>query len=364
MLMDNTPQTPNQFESHSEEPKPQQLPAEPKLSSKKSTVVVLAVSVILLLGAFIYFYINKDDSETTQESTSSNTESNIAVNIENPDVYWDDTLVEKIKAYDETNDNVTYAFTDDSINITGNGLPNHDTGDFPNDNNPNTISEQSVDKTVPRRPTYTGTATDARVFGITLGGIPFEPGTAEKDQATGWSIEAFNVTMIFGAGVDFNNAHVQPNGTYHYHGVPEVLITAEDNQHSNLIGFAADGFPIYARYGFTDPADSSSAIKEMTPSWQLKSGTRQAGEPSGNYNGDYTNDFEYVAGLGDLDECNGRLTVTPEFPGGTYAYFLTEAFPFAGRCVKGQIAEGFSTAPGGGALPNGAGAQQGPPPQP
>jgi autotransporter-associated beta strand protein len=29
-----------------------------------------------------------------------------------------------------------------------------------------------------------------------------------------------------------------------------------------------------------------------------------------------------VAGLGDLDECNGRVGVTPEFPNGTYAYFL------------------------------------------
>jgi len=27
--------------------------------------------------------------------------------------------------------------------------------------------------------------------------------------------------------------------------------------------------------------------------------------------------------LGDLDECNGRWCVTPEFPNGTYAYFTT-----------------------------------------
>ncbi len=363
--MDKQPEQMKQFEGLDQEPKPNKLPEEPKLSTKKSTIIALVISVILLLGAFIYFYATKNSDEPTQESANTEQEESVTVNLENPDVYWDDTLVAKIQAYDETNDNVSYAFTEDIITVTGNGLPSHETGDFPNENNPNTISEQDVNKSLPRRPVYTGEVTDARVFGITLGGIPFEPGTAERDQATGWSIEAFNVSMIFNPGVDINNAHVQPNGTYHYHGTPESLVTAGDNQHSNLIGFAADGFPIYARYGYTDPADSSSAIKELSPSWQLRSGSRQSGEPSGSYNGDYTNDFEYVADSGDLDECNGRFTATPEFPGGTYAYFLTSSFPFAGRCVKGQVAEGFSTAPSGGVVPTGPqGPQQGAPPRP
>ena len=45
-------------------------------------------------------------------------------------------------------------------------------------------------------------------------------------------------------------------------------------------------------------------------------------------------DFEYVSGLGDLDEHNGRTCVTPEYPSGTYAYFVTlgadliPAFPY------------------------------------
>lgn len=29
----------------------------------------------------------------------------------------------------------------------------------------------------------------------------------------------------------------------------------------------------------------------------------------------FINDYEYVCGLGDLDECNGRECITPEFPG-------------------------------------------------
>jgi len=53
--------------------------------------------------------------------------------------------------------------------------------------------------------------------------------------------------------------------------------------------------------------------------------------------GTFLQDFEYVAGLGDLDECNGRTGVTPEFPKGIYHYFATETFPYLQRCVKGSL---------------------------
>ena len=39
------------------------------------------------------------------------------------------------------------------------------------------------------------------------------------------------------------------------------------------------------------------------------------------YNG--IDDWNYVAGLGDLDQCNGRFGATPEFPEGTYYYVST-----------------------------------------
>ena len=43
------------------------------------------------------------------------------------------------------------------------------------------------------------------------------------------------------------------------------------------------------------------------------------------------------AGLGDLDECNGRTGVTPEFPKGIYHYYATDTFPHLQRCVKGKM---------------------------
>ena len=47
--------------------------------------------------------------------------------------------------------------------------------------------------------------------------------------------------------------------------------------------------------------------------------------------------FEYVAGSGDLDQCNGRIGVTPEFPDGIYHYMVTDDFPFFSRCLKGDF---------------------------
>jgi hypothetical protein len=58
----------------------------------------------------------------------------------------------------------------------------------------------------------------------------------------------------------------------------------------------------------------------------------------------YVEDFDFVAGSGDLDLYNGHFTVTPEFPNGTYAYFVTidaagePAFPYVlGRQYYGSV---------------------------
>ncbi len=53
-----------------------------------------------------------------------------------------------------------------------------------------------------------------------------------------------------------------------------------------------------------------------------------------------------MAGSGDLDECNGRTGVTPEFPNGIYHYYATDTYPFLQRCVKGVVT--------GGGMPPGA----------
>ena len=49
--------------------------------------------------------------------------------------------------------------------------------------------------------------------------------------------------------VDIHNAHVQGDGTYHYHGNPNAMFDdSPSGDGSPLIGFAADGFPIWILY--------------------------------------------------------------------------------------------------------------------
>ena len=114
-------------------------------------------------------------------------------------------------------------------------------------------------------------------------------------------------------------------GRYHHHQRPVALLNElGDNSdfHSPLIGFAFDGFPIYGPYGYHNP-DGSGAIVRIESSYQLRSGLRpppQLGGPGGLYDGRYIEDYEYVAGLGHLDEHNGHFGVTPEYPDGIYHY--------------------------------------------
>jgi hypothetical protein len=75
--------------------------------------------------------------------------------------------------------------------------------------------------------------------------------------------------------------------------------------------------------------------------------------------GTFGQDWEFVEGLGDLDKCNGRWGVTPEFPLGIYHYYATDSYPYLQRCVKGEAVGstglGGSPPPGGGRPPPGGG---------
>ena len=93
--------------------------------------------------------------------------------------------------------------------------------------------------------------------------------------------------------------------------------------HSPIIGFAYDGNPIYGAFGYEDPLDSTSSIIRMTSSYSIN-GTRSNGPSLTTYPiGTFVNDYTYTHKSGTLDQNNGRFCITPEFPKGTYAYFIT-----------------------------------------
>jgi hypothetical protein len=274
---------------------------------------------------------------------------------------------------------VEFTVNDGVRTIRSNGIPDHEPGVFPRRGNPNTIREQRYEFRMPAEPKPAEKVTTLELgpFGVAVNGVLFDPGAAEwwrRNPDSGWRYEALSGAIDL--GLDRNNAHVQPNGAYHYHGLPtgliEKLTKGEKPNRMLLIGCAADGFPIYARDGLADPKDPASGLKPMRPSYKLKEGERPSGAagPGGPYDGSFVQDYEYVAGSGDLDECNGRVGVTPEYPDGIYHYYVTDAYPFIPRAFRGNPDPSFRRGPPGGRPPFGPprgrrpGGPPGPPPGP
>ena len=266
---------------------------------------------------------------------------------------------DQILNYDNS---VSFSNNQTNRTIQSNNIPDHKVGlfgRFTGSLNPNEIRQQNSNYTIALYPSesnsyislYSSTRGPMYSFGILLNGVELDPVAAEPFPHEGmfssnvnweWNLEALNVNL----GLDCNNAHVQPNGKYHYHGVPELYLLDLDISSSkmSLIGYAADGFPIYYKYAHKDPMDSNSELIEMSSSYRLKEGDRPGDgvtAPCGKYNGVYTNDYEYVSGLGDLDQANGRFGVSSEFPEGTYYYIITDDFPSIPRYFKGSPSNDF-----------------------
>lgn len=255
--------------------------------------------------------------------------------------------------------------------FTSNNIPNHKVGLFGpgvGSLNPNAISAQASSYVVPLQPVLAATMTPLLSttgsgqsagpqfsFGLLLNGVELDPVAAEPfphrrppgpSVKWEWNLEAINVKI----GLDCNNAHVQPTGKYHYHGSPLDFLDSIQAMPGamTLIGYAADGFPIYDAYGHELAGDSTSTIIQLTSSYRLKVGERPGNgrsAPCGAYDGVYTNDYEYVPGLGSLDEANGRSGVTPEYPMGTYYYVITDEFPSIPRYFKGSPSQDFKIGP-------------------
>ena len=262
-----------------------------------------------------------------------------------------------------TNYSYSWSCSGSTRTLITNAIPNHAVGVFPNSNNPNGISAQNVTvsmKLAPTRASATNNNLHETAYG--LNGIKFDANTGGgcPNSATGvgsctyigggaWSLEALVSVTPFDFGADTNFAHVQPGGTYHYHGAPARLFLALGGTLDSagvptsmvLIGWALDGYPVYYKVGYTTAADAGSGLNTLKGNYLPNSGaTSSSSRPSSGIFplGTFKNDWAYGASNGgDLDECNGRTGVTPEFPSGIYYYVVTDSYPFAPRCLKGTI---------------------------
>jgi len=227
--------------------------------------------------------------------------------------------------------------------LSSNSIPNHDFNDG-NRGFPNNVGEVNEIFTVTASPTPAGSPTPLTIDrdnAILLNGVKIDVLAAAcfgvGDERTGcntanqpWRFDPMHGPNGF--NVDSNNAHAQPDGAYHYHGPPPIF-NGDNTTPSGVIGFAADGYPIYGPY-----FDANGVVQQATSSYILKSGNRPsgAGDPGGAYDGTFRDDYEYVAGQGDLDECNG-MTVN-----GQYGYYVTDGFPYIIGCFTGTPDPSFN----------------------
>lgn len=113
---------------------------------------------------------------------------------------------------------------------------------------------------------------------------------------------------------------IQSDRKFYYHTDPKLIYTKNPTQHSPIIGYAFDGNPIYGPYGYSEANDPNSPVKVIESSYRLTEVQRADGTIP---DGTYIEDFVYEPGLGDLDQYNARDCVTPEYPNGIHAYFVT-----------------------------------------
>jgi YHYH protein/Secretion system C-terminal sorting domain len=263
-------------------------------------------------------------------------------------------------------------YSDDFVYVHTKGVPAYPTGPF-QDGNPSQASDQNAIFKMPLNPTEnTGTSisTNPGNIGIFINGVALfdyrdgvawnpqtnnicgGPGNAPCPGGPG-ATQAWNRDAIPAERPGFDCAKGHPAmGNYHHHQNPsaykldlevisdvcnlydaEGLYVVNENEHSPLIGFAYDGFPIYGTYGYKN-TDGTGGITRIKSSYELTTNTTRVNGPNMDlvvgsqtfFNGYFKEDYVYVDHSGEpdyLDEHNGRFAVTPEYPNGTYAYYAT-----------------------------------------
>ena len=259
----------------------------------------------------------------------------------------------------------TVQYSSTSVYISTSGIPAYVTGPFL-DGNPSLASNQNAIFKFPLTPTQnTGNpiATTGGNIGVFINGVAlfdYRDGVSwnnAQQKLCGGPIQPpcmgdglWNRDAIVAERGGFDCAKGHPAmGNYHHHQNPSAfkldlnvistvcnlynadgLYVIDSSKHSPLIGYAYDGFPIYGAYAYKN-LDATGGITRMKSSYRLKTSmTSRTNGPAINSTyplGLFKEDYEYIApsaGQTDyLDEHNGRICKTPEYPNGIYCYFAT-----------------------------------------
>lgn len=260
-------------------------------------------------------------------------------------------------------------YSDSWVYVSCTSVPDYEIG--PWTGNPNDAMQQSFVFRITRTPTRnTGTAVETPLghIGVWSNGVSVF-NAKDARSYNNQNVWHQNAVVVEGPGFDECLGHPAPGGEYHHHLNPRCLYDDEDSsKHAPIIGYAFDGYPIYGAYGFRNP-DGTGGITRMRSGYRMRTIAARTSLPDGTqlqqaqYGpevssryplGYYTEDFEFVAEIGDLDEHNGRFCITPDYPNGTYAYFVTldesgaAAYPYTfGPTYYGTVPSG-NTGPNSG----------------
>jgi len=279
------------------------------------------------------------------------------------------------------------------VYVSATGIPAYITGPFL-DGNPSLATAQNKIFKISLNPvqnTGTATATTGGNIGIFKNGVAlfdYRDGVSWKNSTSalaggplgGTGDGKWNRDAVVGEKNGFDCAKAHPAmGNYHHHQNPSAfnldlvvisdrctlypsdgLYVIDATQHSPLLGFTYDGFPIYGAYGYAN-TDGTGGVVRMKSGYQLRNITMRTVWADGTdvldgpavstaYPlGYFREDYEFVAHPSDasfLDSHNGRFCVTPEYPDGIYCYFATvdanhnSAYPY----VVGPTFYGTKTA--------------------
>lgn len=271
----------------------------------------------------------------------------------------------------------TVQYSANNVYINTHGIPAYITGPFM-DGNPSLASDQNAIFQFPLAPVQnTGTlkTTTGGNIGVFINGVAMfdyrdgvawnantnalcgGPGNSPCPGGPGavndWNRDAVRAER---SGFDCSKAH-PAMGNYHHHQNPSAfnldlnvlsnvcdlytadgLYVIDSTQHSPLLGFTYDGFPVYGAYGYKN-TDGTGGIVRIKSSYSLRNittrtthadGTNVTAGPAVSTTyplGYFREDYQYTATTPStpdyLDEHNGRFCVTPEYPAGTYCYFAT-----------------------------------------
>ena len=166
---------------------------------------------------------------------------------------------------------------------------------------------------------------------------------------------------------DTSGGHPSPQRSYHYHINMKKLYSPDSTAHSPILGYMFDGYPLYGPYSYAN-TNGTGGIRRMRTGFVKRNITTRTTLPDGTVLpsnqwgpavstqyplGCFTEDYEQAVSNFDLDAHNGRTCITPEYPGGTYAYFITidqqgnPEYPYIiGSTYYGEVVAG-NAPPGG-----------------